>query len=324
MELERIRKVAQRIKDNIGKVIVGKDEVIDLLLISLISSGHVLLEDVPGTGKTLLAKSLAKSLDSSFKRVQFTPDLLPSDLSGINFYNQKTGAFEFRPGPIFTNILLGDEINRATPRTQSSLLECMEERQVTVDGDTRVLERPFMVIATQNPVETQGTFPLPEAQLDRFLIKVDMGYPTTSQGVEILKRFKEENPLDEIGPVVTGEEIIKAQESYSKVFVEDDIMEYIVKIVETTRQHSDVILGVSPRGSQGLLKAAQVCAILRGRDYVSPDDVKDMAMPVLGHRMILRNVMGDRKGRTGIIMEQILNTVPVPSEELPYSMDKGD
>ena len=204
MELDRIRSMAQRIKENIKKVIVGKDEVIDQLLIALISSGHVLLEDVPGTGKTLLAKSLARSLDCTFRRVQFTPDLLPSDLSGINFYNQKIGEFQFRPGPVFTNILLADEINRATPRTQSSLLETMEERQVTVDGDTRILERPFMVLATQNPVETQGTFPLPEAQLDRFLMKVDMGYPSTDEGVEILRRFKERDPLVEIEPVVQG------------------------------------------------------------------------------------------------------------------------
>ncbi len=324
MELEKIRSVAQRIKNNINKVIVGKDHVIDLLLISLISSGHVLLEDVPGTGKTMLAKSLAKSLDCSFKRVQFTPDLLPSDLSGINFYNQKAGEFEFRPGPIFTNILLGDEINRATPRTQSSLLECMEERQVTVDGDTKILEQPFMVIATQNPVETQGTFPLPEAQLDRFLIKINMGYPSTGEGVQILKRFKEENPLEDIEPVASKEEIIEAQKNYSKVYVRDDMMEYIVKIVEMTRQHSDVILGVSPRGSQGLLKAAQVCAIFRGRNYVSPDDVKDMAMPVLGHRMILGNIMGKREGRLFNVIDQILRAVPVPTEDFPSIEDKGD
>ncbi len=317
MELERIRSVAQRIKDNIKKVIVGKDHVIDYMLISLISSGHVLLEDVPGTGKTLLAKSLAKSLDCSFKRVQFTPDLLPSDLSGINFYNQKAGEFQFREGPIFTNILLGDEINRATPRTQSSLLECMEERQVTVDGETRPLDRPFMVIATQNPVETQGTFPLPEAQLDRFLIKVDMGYPATEEGVEILRRFKEKNPLEDIQPVANADEIIEAQKNYSKVFVSDDVLKYIVKIVEMTRQHNDVVLGVSPRGSQALLKAAQVWAILKGRDYVSPDDVKAMARPVLGHRIILRNVMGKREGQLDAVIEHILKAVPVPSEDIP-------
>lgn len=317
MELDKIRNVAKRIKDNIKKVIVGKDHVIDLLIISLISSGHVLLEDVPGTGKTMLAKSLSKSLDCSFKRVQFTPDLLPSDLSGINYYNQKAGEFEFRPGPVFTNILLADEINRATPRTQSSLLECMEERQVTVDGETRILEQPFMVIATQNPVETQGTFPLPEAQLDRFLIKVDMGYPDTDEGIEILRRFKEDNPLAEIEAVATREEIIEAQQNYSKVFVSHDMLRYIVRIVEMTRQHSDVILGVSPRGSQALLKAAQVCAILRGRDFVAPDDIKEMVKPVLGHRIILRNVMGKREGQLDNVIEQILKAVPVPAENIP-------
>jgi len=317
MELDRIRDVAKRIKENIKKVIVGKDNVIDLMLISLISSGHVLLEDVPGTGKTMLAKSLAKSLDCSFKRVQFTPDLLPSDLSGINFYNQKEGEFEFRPGPIFTNILLADEINRATPRTQSSLLECMEEKQVTVDGETRLLDQPFMVIATQNPVEIQGTFPLPEAQLDRFLIKVDMGYPDTNEGIEILRRFKERNPLAEIEAVATKEEIIKAQQNYSKVFVSDDILNYIVRIVELTRQHSDVTLGVSPRGSQALLKAAQVCAILQGRDFVTPDDIKKIVKPVLGHRIILRNVMGQRQEQLDAVIEQVLKAVPVPTEDIP-------
>ncbi|NLI61555.1 MAG: MoxR family ATPase [Clostridiales bacterium] len=321
MELERIGRLAQRIKDNIKQVIVGKDHVIDQLLISLIASGHVLLEDVPGTGKTLLAKSLAKSLDCSFKRVQFTPDLLPSDLSGINFYNQKTGEFEFRPGPIFTNILLGDEINRATPRTQSSLLECMEEGQVTVDGETRQLDRPFMVIATQNPVETQGTFPLPEAQLDRFLIKVDMGYPSTEEGIEILRRFKETNPLADIRPVASQDEIIEAQQNYSKVYVSQDILRYIVKIVEMTRQHSEVVLGVSPRGSQALLKAAQVYAIMRGRDFVSPDDVKDIIKPVLGHRIILRNVMGKREGQLETIIEQILKLVEVPAEDIPLEQE---
>lgn len=315
MELERIRIIAQKVKDNISKVIVGKDEVIDQLLIALICSGNVLLEDVPGTGKTLLAKSLARSLDCYFKRVQFTPDLLPSDMSGINFYNQKEGEFEFRPGPLFTNILLADEINRATPRTQSSLLECMEERQVTVDGDTRELDKPFMVIATQNPVETQGTFPLPEAQLDRFLLKVKMGYPTTLEGVQILQRFKENNPLTNIGPVADKHEIIEAQENYSKVFVSHDILKYIIKIVESTRNHNDVVLGVSPRGSQALLKSAQVHAVLKGRDYVSPDDIKAMAKPVLAHRMILKNVMGIKAEQGYMMVDQILKEIPVPAEQ---------
>lgn len=315
MDFEQIKNLAQKVKNNVSQVIVGKDEVIEQLLIALIASGNVLLEDVPGMGKTMLAKSLALSLDCSFKRIQFTPDLLPSDLTGINYYNQKSGEFEFRPGPIFTNILLADEINRATPRTQSSLLECMEERQVTVDGDTRKLNSPFMVIATQNPVETQGTFPLPEAQLDRFLLKVKMGYPTTAEGIEILKRFKEANPLVDIQPVVDREDIIAAQESYSKVYVSDDMLEYIVKIVERTRQHNDVILGVSPRGSQALLKTAQVHAILQGRDFATPDDVKAMAKPVLAHRIVMKNVMGVRGNRAEDIIDQILKDVEVPAEE---------
>jgi len=315
MRFDHIYELAEKVKSNIQRVIVGKEDIIELLLVALISSGHVLLEDVPGMGKTLLAKCLAKSLDCTFKRVQFTPDLLPSDLSGINYFNQKIGEFEFRPGPIFTNILLADEINRATPRTQSSLLECMEERQVTIDGETMKLQQPFMVIATQNPIEIQGTFPLPEAQLDRFLLKVEMGYPSTSEGIEILKRFKEKNPFDEIPPVVSREEILAAQRDYVNVYVSDDILRYIVNIVEKTRKHNDVHLGVSPRGSQALLRASQVYAILRGRDYVIPDDVKAMAKPVLRHRMILRNVMAAKGGQQDEIIAQILRQVPVPTEE---------
>lgn len=315
MRFAHIYELAKRVKANIQRVIVGKEAVIDLLLVALISSGHVLLEDVPGMGKTLLAKCLAKSLDCTFKRIQFTPDLLPSDLTGINYFNQKIGEFEFRPGPIFTNILLADEINRATPRTQSSLLECMEERQVTIDGETMKLQQPFLVIATQNPIEIQGTFPLPEAQLDRFLLKVQMGYPSTSEGIEILKRFKERNPLDEILPVVSREEIITAQRDYVDVFVSDDILRYIVNIVELTRKHNDVHLGVSPRGSQALLRASQVYAILQGRDYVIPDDVKAMAKPVLRHRLILRDVMAAKGGRQDEIIDQILRQVPVPTEQ---------
>ncbi|MFU0801040.1 MAG: MoxR family ATPase [Xylanivirga thermophila] len=316
VEFDLIYNMASSIKKNIKKVIVGKNEVIDLLLVALISSGHVLLEDVPGTGKTLLAKTLAKSLDCSFKRVQFTPDLLPSDITGINYFNQKVGKFEFRSGPIFTNILLADELNRATPRTQSSLLECMEERQVTVDGETKTLDTPFMVIATQNPIETQGTFPLPEAQLDRFLIKINMQYPTKDQGMDILKRFKTHNPIEDITPVANVEDIKKAQESYSKVYVADDILGYIVDIVEATRKHTDVVLGVSPRGSQALLKASEVYAILQKRDYVIPDDVKYMAGPVLSHRMILTSSASIRYGNSNVVLNDILRNVPVPSEEV--------
>ncbi|WP_144939371.1 MoxR family ATPase [Paenibacillus sp. 32O-W] len=315
MDFEQIRTLADRIRHNVHQVIVGKDEVVDLLLVALVSSGHVLLEDVPGTGKTLLAKAMAKSLGCTFRRIQFTPDLLPSDLSGINYYNQKTGDFEFREGPIFSQIVLADEINRATPRTQSSLLECMEERQITVDGETRRLDRPFLVIATQNPVENQGTFPLPEAQLDRFLIKVKMGYPTSEEAVDILRRFKEENPLDRIEAVASARDIVAAQDRYSQIKVSEDILRYMIAIVEKTRAHSEVAMGVSPRGSQALLKAVQVYAILQGRDYVTPDDVKAMAKPVLAHRILLRNAMRYKDRMDEQVIDKILGETETPSEE---------
>jgi MoxR-like ATPase len=315
MQLTQIRSLAQSIRDNVNRVVVGKEDVIDKLLIAIIASGHVLLEDVPGTGKTLLAKAMAKSVRASFKRIQFTPDLLPSDLSGIHFFNQKLSEFEFRPGPLFTHVLLADEINRATPRTQSSLLECMEERQVSIDGETRTLTRPFFVIATQNPVENQGTFPLPEAQLDRFLFKIKMGYPNAAEGIQILKRFKEANPLDAILGVADAEEIVAAQDSYSQVKVSDDILAYLIAIVEKTRAHSEVSTGVSPRGSQALLKAAQVQAILKGRDFVTPDDIKAMAEPVLAHRLIVKGSLRSRTEASEAIVAAILRDVPVPTED---------
>ena len=314
MDLNDIREVAAKVKNNIQKVVIGKDEQIDQLLVALISSGHVLLEDVPGTGKTLLAKTMAKSLACSFNRIQFTPDLLPSDVTGINFYNQKLGEFEFRPGAIFSNIVLADEINRATPRTQSSLLECMEERQTTIDGETHLLDRPFMVIATQNPVENQGTFPLPEAQLDRFLLKVNLGYPTKEEGINILKRFKENNPLEDINSIVNRDEIVAAQDLYSDVYVSDDLLHYIMDIVEKTRTLPSIELGISPRGSQALLKAVQVYAILKGRDYVSPDDVKAMVKPVLGHRLVLNSMMRAKNEQVDSILDEIMEAIPVPAE----------
>ncbi|WP_028610704.1 AAA family ATPase [Paenibacillus harenae] len=313
MSFEAVKQLAEQVKANIARVIVGKEEVVDLLLIGLITSGHALLEDVPGTGKTLLAKSLAKSLTLSFKRIQFTPDLLPSDLSGIHFYNQKTGEFEFRAGPLFTNLLLADEINRATPRTQSSLLECMEERQISIDGETKQLDRPFMVIATQNPVEHQGTFPLPEAQLDRFLFKIKMGYPTTDEGLQLLKRFKENDPLSALQPVADISFIQKAQQSYAAVKVTDDVLMYLLQIVEATRKRDEVSVGVSPRGSQALLRASQVYAILRGRDFVTPDDVKAMAKPVLAHRLAIRGMQRTAANADAII-EDIIRQVAVPAE----------
>ena len=321
MERKDIQTLAAQVKERIQKVIVGKGETVELMLCAMIARGHVLLEDVPGTGKTVMAKSLAKSLTCGFARIQFTPDLLPSDVTGLSIFNAQKGDFEFKPGPVFTNILLADEINRATPRTQSALLECMEERQVTSDGVTRKLDEPFLVIATQNPVETQGTFPLPEVQLDRFLIKADMGYPSVEDGVAILKRFKAENPLESIQPVATAAQIVDAQASYTKVFVSDDVMNYIIRIAEETRKHADIVLGVSPRGTQALLKAAQVCAILRGRDFVTPDDIREMVPSVFGHRIILRSAARIRKNQNLAILDSILSSVPVPTEEIRTGKD---
>ncbi|MDL4842239.1 AAA family ATPase [Aquibacillus rhizosphaerae] len=314
MDVLEVQHLVQKIKTNIQRVMVGKDETIDQLLVALISSGHVLLEDVPGTGKTLLAKSMAKSLSCSFKRIQFTPDLLPTDVTGINFYNQKKGEFEFRPGPLFSNILLADEINRATPRTQSSLLESMEERQVTIDGDTRALQAPFIVIATQNPLESQGTFPLPEAQLDRFLLKINLGYPTRQEGIDILRRFKKSNPLENLEAVASQQDILQIQHFYSSTYVSDDLLAYIMDIVEKTRVHANIAVGVSPRGSQALFKAVQAHAVIQGRDYVLPDDVKQMVKPVLSHRIQIRRMAGLKSNPADSILDEIIETVVVPSE----------
>ncbi len=314
MELGDIGLVVHRIKENVSKVIVVKEDIIDLSLICIITGGHLLLEDVPGTGKTVFARALAASLDCSFRRIQFTPDLLPSDVTGINFYSQKESNFTFRPGPVFSNIVLADEINRATPRTQSSMLECMEEKQVTIDGETRKLAAPFFVIATQNPIEIQGTFPLPEAQLDRFLIKTSMGYPDTKSSIDILKRFKENNPLSELKSVVSATEINEASEIYSKVKVSEDIMEYIINIAEATRKHSGVHLGVSPRGTLSLMKAAQVHALLKNRTFVTPDDIKAMAVPVLAHRIIPKGLTADNSNPGEKIINNILEQTAVPLE----------
>lgn len=317
MELTEVRNLAGLVRSNIAKVLVGSEETIDLVLISLFCSGHVLLEDVPGVGKTMLAKSLARSIECDFKRIQFTPDLLPSDLTGINYFDQKLGEFIFRPGPVFTNIILADEINRATPRTQSSLLECMEERQVTVDGQTRELHRPFFVIATQNPVETRGTFPLPEAQLDRFFMRIRMGYPDPSGGMEILKRFRDSDPLGELQPVSTSESIVQAQFAVMKVKVSDDCAKYIIDIAEATRHDDRIALGVSPRGSIAHMKAAQVRAVFEGRDFVTPDDIKYTAVPVLAHRIMIRGhaIYSGSEDAENIIRD-ILGKVHVPTEEI--------
>ncbi|MBY0202214.1 MoxR family ATPase [Paenibacillus cucumis Kampfer et al. 2016] len=302
--------------EHVGKVIVGKEHTMELMLTAIIASGHVLLEDVPGTGKTMLAKSMASSLDCTFQRIQFTPDLLPSDLTGIHFYNQKSGDFEFRPGPLFANLVLADEINRATPRTQSSLLECMEERQISIDGSTRQLERPFIVIATQNPIDNQGTFPLPEAQMDRFMMKIRMGYPTDEESVEILRRTVASRSVNDLSSIISREQLLRAQETYKTVNINEDLLLYIVQLTEATRKHSELSLGVSPRGAQALLKASQAWAALHGRDYVVPDDIKLLAEPVLAHRLVFRNRIRQQEGLAELIIQQILTETEVPTETL--------
>jgi MoxR-like ATPase len=305
--------ICERIIENISRVIVGKQSAIEFLLVGLLAEGHVLIEDIPGLGKTLLAKALARSMDTSFKRVQFTPDLLPADITGFNVYNQHTGAFSFQAGPVMANILLADEVNRTIPRTQSSLLESMEERQVTVDGSTYALPLPFFVMATQNPIELEGTFPLPEAQLDRFLLRINLGYPDHEDEIRILDRFQEDDPLCTLAPVTTPRDICEAQEARKKIRVSGPVKQYITSIVRETRTSERVRLGASPRGSLGLMKASQAIALLRGRDYVLPDDVKALAVSVLAHRLILREE--ERLGGTSQeqVIQEVLQRTPVPS-----------
>ena len=314
MEIKEIRSLCDKIRTNISRVIVGKEDVIDQFLIALIAEGHILLEDVPGTGKTMLAKAASKSIDCEFKRIQFTPDLLPTDLTGVNFYNQKKGEFEFRPGAVFTNLLLADEINRATPRTQSALLECMEERQVTIDGETHKLAAPFMVIATQNPVETQGTFPLPEAQLDRFLMRLSLGYPTQEEAVALLQRFIHTQPLATITPVATKEEVAEAAVLCKSCSVSEDVMAYMAALCEAARNPDKVRLGPSPRALLALMRCCQALAAIRGRDYVIPDDVKELAVPVLAHRIVLRGISYQLSTET--FVRDLLNQVAVPTEKV--------
>jgi MoxR-like ATPase len=311
-----IQEAAARVRENIQRVIVGKEEVIDLCLIAILCEGHILVEDVPGTGKTTLAKAIARSLDCSFRRIQFTPDLLPSDVTGISFFNQKTQEFEFRAGPVLSQVLLADEINRATPRTQSALLEAMQERQVTVDVETMALPRPFLVIATQNPIELEGTFPLPEAQVDRFLMKIVIGYPSIEDENAIMLRFQHTSPLDTLQPVIGATDILALQAQVRQVRVEESVRRYIVDVARATREHKDVLVGVSPRGTMALYHTTQALASIRGRDYVIPDDVKSLAPNVLTHRIII-NPKTRLRGRTQTdVISDIVEAVAVPVESL--------
>jgi MoxR-like ATPase len=310
--MEEVQAVAQRIAENVEQVIVGKHESVQLTIVALLCEGHILIEDVPGTGKTMLAKSVARSLGCTFRRIQFTPDMLPSDVTGVSVFNQKTREFEFRPGPVMAQIVLTDEINRATPKTQSALLEAMEERQITVDGVTYPMEQPFLVLATQNPIEYEGTFPLPEAQLDRFMLRIGLGYPEEKDEGTMLDRQRHSHPITRIEQVVSAEELIEAQQGIRDVYISDLIKEYIISLVRATRKHPDVYLGASPRGSIALYKTGQARAAILGRDYVTPDDIKALAMVTLAHRLIISPSARIKNVDPRAVIQEILDSIPVP------------
>ncbi len=313
--IDQAHQVAQSIVENIKKIIIGKDRAVELAVVTLLCQGHALIEDVPGVGKTMLARSLARSTGCAFRRIQFTPDLLPSDITGVSIYNQQTGAFEFKPGPILSQLVLADEINRATPKTQSALLESMDEQQVTVEGTTHLLPAPFTVMATQNPIEYEGTFPLPEAQLDRFLATIRLGYPSLEQELAIVSSQEQAHPIDSLEEVVSAEQILEVQQSVKSVYVDDLIREYVVTLVDRTRTHPDAALGSSPRGSLALFRGAQALALVRGRDFALPDDVKELAEPMLSHRIIVSPAGRMRGVQSSDVVASLVEEVPVPGAQ---------